>query len=664
MLIKDPTDTDIEVRSFPKRIYKLSEELANQIAAGEVVERPASILKELLENSLDAGSTQIDISIEKGGLGLIRVQDNGHGICKEDLELALSQHATSKILSFKDLEGVSSFGFRGEALASIAAVSRLSLSSCVDGQDSGYCIQKSGRHGNIQLSVCPPILGTILEVRDVFYNTPARRKFLRSEKTEGLSIEECFKRIALSHPAVGFTLRIDNKPPKRLVACKSFEAENRRVAELCGANFIKQSQFMEAQNNGLKIQGWISLPKQTRAQADLQYFYINGRSIRDKVVNYALRQAYQGYELSGRHPAYVLFFELDPESLDVNVHPTKHEVRFRELRSVTAFLIYSIRQALAKAVVQDATVLEGKEIAESIEGAESRERTGNTDGAENTEGAEGKSLHSAHSNRFNGTVSNQFKGRYLNLFQEPIQTFSAPITSEPIFCESIKARYCEPVPTRVLTVLNNEFVIAENPAGLLFIDIQAVIKAKTFNLLNQLLKEDLYDAKPRPSLQPRTLLMPLPVECKQNIKNSLFEDCDQDGNHDESQDWNTDCNQYGNSNVKSKNHLNQLGFFWTQIGPHSVLVRQVPFVMKTLGDDFVLFFQKLLSLEGPVQAMEWISEYVAKHEAANFNDEQLDEFIRNFEELMSEKEKNSSVATAQAFYRLVILEELRKLFHL
>jgi len=332
-----------------RRIYPLTPEVTAKIAAGEVVEGPKSVFKELVENSVDAGSTQINIMIEQGGIGLIRVQDNGCGIYKDDLSLALVQHATSKIAQFSDLEQVCSFGFRGEALASIASVSRLKLRSYVSGEKSGWEIQKAGREGEMIIIPVSKIPGTTVEVRDLFYNTPARRQFLRSEKTETLGIEEVFKRIALSQPSIGFSFQKGNSAEKQLPICRSQEAEMRRIAQLCGQSFAKNARYIEAESQGFKLIGWLAPQNQLRAQADLQYFYVNGRSVRDKVVNHAVRRAYQEQGNAKGYPAYILFFELDPSAVDVNVHPTKHEVRFREARRVHAFLSYSIREGLLQA---------------------------------------------------------------------------------------------------------------------------------------------------------------------------------------------------------------------------------------------------------------------------------------------------------------------------
>lgn len=331
-----------------KRIHQLPVHLANQIAAGEVVERPASVLKELLENSLDAKSTEIEITVERGGTKLIQVQDNGLGICKEDLPLAIASHATSKISSLSDLEGVKSYGFRGEALASISSVSRLELISAVEEQSCGWSIQLEGRDKPPSLQPIAKRRGTLIAVRDLFYNTPARLKFLKSEKTETGYLEEIFKRIALSQPAVAFKFQQGDGIQKRLPICRSLEAHIRRVAQLCGKRFVEEAYYIEAEANGLKLTGWLGSENALRSQADLQYFYVNGRIVRDKIVMHAVRQAYQSINSLGRFPAYVLYFECDPVAVDVNVHPTKHEVRFREARTVHAFLSYAIQEGLKK----------------------------------------------------------------------------------------------------------------------------------------------------------------------------------------------------------------------------------------------------------------------------------------------------------------------------
>ncbi len=347
---------DTELLLKQKRIHQLPVHLANQIAAGEVVERPASVLKELLENSLDAKSTDIEVTIQGGGLKLIQVQDNGLGICKEDLPLAIASHATSKIATLSDLEGVESYGFRGEALASIGSVSRLELISATEADVCGWSIQQEGRDKVPSLQPVAKRPGTLITVRDLFYNTPARRKFLKSEKTEMHYLEEVFKRVALSQPSVAFKFQEGEGSQKRLPICRSLEAHTRRVAQLCGKRFIEEAYYIEVESNGLKLTGWLGSEKALRSQADLQYFYVNGRIVRDKIVMHAVRQAYQAMNALGRFPAYVLYFTLDPAAVDVNVHPTKHEVRFREARTVHAFLSYAIQEGLKQDMPASATI--------------------------------------------------------------------------------------------------------------------------------------------------------------------------------------------------------------------------------------------------------------------------------------------------------------------
>jgi DNA mismatch repair protein MutL len=326
----------------------LEPRLANQIAAGEVVERPASVVKEAVENSLDAGARRIDIDIEAGGTRLIRIRDDGRGIAGRDLSLALTRHATSKISSIEDLEAVGSLGFRGEALASIASVSRLTLTSnTAEGSAEGQQAQCDGRDMAVSVAPAPHPRGTTLEVRDLFYNTPARRKFLRTDKTEFGHLHEVIKRQALSRPDVTFTLRHNGKQSLQLNAADSESEQRRRVANICGVEFSEHAVPIERQAGSFRLWGWVAEPTFSRSQADLQYFFVNGRVIRDKLVTHAIRQAYRDVLFHGRHPAFVLFFALDPAGVDVNVHPTKHEVRFRDSRGVHDFLFGTLSRALA-----------------------------------------------------------------------------------------------------------------------------------------------------------------------------------------------------------------------------------------------------------------------------------------------------------------------------
>ena len=330
--------------SASRPIRQLPVELANQIAAGEVVERPASVVKELVENSLDAGATRIEISLSHGGLQSIVIRDNGCGIPKEELPLAISRHATSKITTLEELENIHSLGFRGEALASIGSVSRMSLSSCVADSDEAWQIDCASDELSVNATAHPP--GTSISVSDLFYNTPARRKFMRTEKTEFRHIDEVVRRMALSHFDVGFTFKHNERTVYQLAPAGTEAARNRRVAKLCGKAFMDSARQVDFSARGLSIKGWITGPDFSRSQNDLQHFYVNGRVIRDRLITHAIRQVYQEWIPPGRHAAYVLQFVIDPAAVDVNVHPTKHEVRFREARMVHDFIHRSLREGL------------------------------------------------------------------------------------------------------------------------------------------------------------------------------------------------------------------------------------------------------------------------------------------------------------------------------
>ena len=330
----------------------LSPQLANQIAAGEVVERPASVLKELVENSLDAGAKRIDIEIEQGGVKLIKIRDDGHGIPEHELALALSRHATSKIDNLEDLEAVGTLGFRGEALASIASVSRLALTSN-SGDSSGWKAVSEGRDMEVELKPAAHPQGTSVEVRDLFFNTPARRKFLRTEGTEYNRIDDSIKKLALSRMDVAFSLRHNQRAQLTLRPASSQAEQEKRVADICGPAFMKDALYVDNDRTGIRLWGWMGLPTFSRSQADLQHFFVNGRAIRDKVVSHAVRQAYQDVLYHGRHPAFVLFLEIEPADVDVNVHPTKHEVRFRDSRSIHGFVYTTLHRALSQDRPQD-----------------------------------------------------------------------------------------------------------------------------------------------------------------------------------------------------------------------------------------------------------------------------------------------------------------------
>ena len=353
-------------------IQVLPPQLANQIAAGEVVERPASVVKELVENSIDAGATRIDIDIERGGSKLIRIRDNGCGIKKEELALALTRHATSKISSLDDLEAIASLGFRGEALASISSVSRLTLTSRTVEQNEAWQAYAEGRDMKVDLKPTAHPVGCSIEVLDLFYNTPARRKFLRTEKTEFNHIDEIIRRIALSHNHISINLHHNGKSVRQYRAV-THEQQEKRLAAICGTTFIQHSVVVSWLHGDLLIKGWIATPEGAKQLTDLQYCYVNGRMIRDRLISHAIRQAYQRELTDEQQPAYILYIEIDPHQVDVNVHPAKHEVRFHQARLVHDFIYQAIVTALQN-IKQDQLAFLEKESEPVIETRQSAGR--------------------------------------------------------------------------------------------------------------------------------------------------------------------------------------------------------------------------------------------------------------------------------------------------
>ena len=467
------------------RIHPLSIQLVNQIAAGEVVERPASVVKELLENSLDAGATRIEVDVEQGGVKLIRVRDNGSGIHRDDLALALSRHATSKISNLDELEAVTSMGFRGEALPSIASVSRLQLISREQGSDSGWMLTSDGSSEITPPQPASHPTGTTIEVRDLFYNTPARRKFLRTDKTELAHIDQLVKRLALSRFDVAFHLRSNRRETMTLPVALMQPEKERRIAELLGPAFLEQSFNMRNEAAGLVLTGWVAHPTFSRSQADMQYFYVNGRSVRDKLVTHAVRQAYRDVLFHGRHPAYVLFLELDPRLVDVNVHPTKHEVRFRDGRMMHDFLFRSLHRTLA----------------ESSPGFQVDRSTGEIVAAEGTEAA-GPTLRSALSpaskpspqqTPFRFKVREQRSGYQAGFaMQMPAPEGEAP-----------EREGATPPLGYALAQLKGIYILAENESGLVLVDMHAAHERITYERLKQSLSERQLGSQP--------LLVPLAV---------------------------------------------------------------------------------------------------------------------------------------------------------
>lgn len=332
-----------------RRIHTLDPALANQIAAGEVIERPASVVKELLENAIDAGATELIIRVEQGGATLIEIIDNGQGIHSDDLPLAVMRHATSKIKTSDDLHAIVSLGFRGEALASIAAVSRLTLMSSQSDDGVGYQVEVNGTAFDHQ-AIQPVALrkGTHIRVQDLFFNVPARRKFLKKPSTEFGHIEEIVRRLALTHFDIRFMLEHNNQVRLNLPVSDSGQLRFQRVQQLLGHQFTQNAYWLDTQSISMRLSGWLGHPSDARPQADLQYVYVNGRIVKDKTISHALRMAYDGILHGHQYSAYLLFLEVDPEQIDVNVHPTKHEIRFLNQREVHEFVRHYAKETLSQ----------------------------------------------------------------------------------------------------------------------------------------------------------------------------------------------------------------------------------------------------------------------------------------------------------------------------
>ncbi len=493
------------------KIKRLSTRLANQIAAGEVVERPASVIKELVENSIDANATRIDIDIESGGVKLMRVRDDGCGIAEDDMPLALNRHATSKIAELDDLEAVASLGFRGEALASISSVSRLLLISNTHAKGAGWKAQVEGRDMNAQMSPAPHPMGTTVEVRDLFFNTPARRKFLRTEKTEFSRIEDVVKRLALSRFDIGFTLRHNQRVIHALKPADTLMEHERRVAALCGPAFMENAVRIDAELADLKLTGWVAQPTFSRSQADLQYFFVNNRVIKDKLVSHAVRQAYSDVLFHGRHPAFVLYFTCDAATVDVNVHPTKHEVRFRESRSVHDFLFRTLHRALAEIRPGDQLAAEVVELPQST-----GEQVVEYKRQDTIPFSTGRSGYSSHGNRpFNTAVAEQLTG-YQALHPDGgirgsqgdtavlEKTALEHVASAP-HSEQFDEDSEVPPLGFAIAQLKGIYILAENEQGLIVVDMHAAHERITYERMK--LAQDNEGIRSQPLLVPESIMV-------------------------------------------------------------------------------------------------------------------------------------------------------------
>lgn len=512
-----------------RRIQTLPIQLANQIAAGEVVSRPASVIKELMENAIDAGATQIDVTIEGGGSRLMKVADNGTGIIKEDLPLAVARHATSKVYALDELEALHSLGFRGEALASIASVSRFTLTSRHDESDMAWQAKVEGREASCDVQPAAQTEGTTVTVRDLFFNTPARRKFLRTDKTELSHIEEVFKRMALVHFDKDFSFKVDNVMKYQFQPAPDQMAQEHRVRQCFDRQFLTNALYLDVEAAGLRLWGWVGLPTYSRSQADAQYFYVNGRIVKDKLVAHAVRQAYQDVLYGGRHAVYLLYLSLDPAMVDVNVHPTKHEVRFREGRLVHDFLFRTLHRVLGESKPQ-ATLDHVQE----------------------------RSTNPPYQPSHRPAMSLQVNEE-MALYQHLAAPSVSPSADEPVVETQHRQAQTAAAPASVVEVqsatvpplgyavgqLKGIYILAQNAHGLVIVDMHAAHERITYERLKQQWQED--------RLATQQLLVPLSVAVSAQ-EAALVDECQE-------------C-------------LQRLGLEMDRIGEDAVVVRQMPSLLK------------------------------------------------------------------------------------
>lgn len=513
------------------RIQVLPPQLINQIAAGEVVERPASVLKELVENSLDAGASRIEVDIEGAGVRLLRVRDDGRGIEREDLPLAIASHATSKIRNLDDLLRVGSFGFRGEALASIASVSDFSLTSRAVGAEHAWRIHSPGDPGRAEVVPAAHPPGTTVEMRDLFFNVPARRKFLRAERTEQHHLDETLRRMALARRDVGFTLRSGGRVLWRTEADEPAEA---RLAAIGGSSFASSAIFFEQEIDGLRLWGWLEPPTHARERAEVQHFFVNGRAVRDKVVLHAVRQAYADVLHGARQPSYALFLALDPEGVDVNVHPAKLEVRFREARRVHDFLFSTLHRVIG----------ELRPTAGPVRVASALGLASGQVGTPSLQLQESQTSYAPPRQSGLPLQPSRFEVRETLAAYQALAEPSYPSPSgrgEGVRDDASPSDATIPPLGYAIAQLHGVYILAENAEGLIVVDMHAAAERIAYERLKRALEED--------GIRRQPLLVPLPLEVDARLMDAVEE---------------------------GRETLTRLGLVLDAIGPTTLVVREVP----------------------------------------------------------------------------------------
>ena len=503
-------------------ILQLPELLINQIAAGEVVERPSSVVKELVENSLDAGAQAIQVALEQGGKRLVRVSDDGCGIPVEELPLALARHATSKISSLPDLEEVATMGFRGEALPSMSSVSRMTVTSRVAGAEHAWQLKTA--NGEMEAAVpAPGSPGTQVELRDLFYNVPARRKFMRTDQTEFSHVDELIKRFAIARPDVGFQLQHNNRIVRQYPPVRVDEDMLNRLEAVIGREFVEHALKVDEQRGSFRLHGWVAEPRYNRPQADRQFFFVNGRVIRDRLVAHAIRQSFRDVLFHGRHPAFVLFLELPFSAVDVNVHPQKHEVRFRDSRSVHDFIYSTLNRGLAAAGVGGGALRPGTQV---------------NDPGSAGEGGEWASRQTP----MPINVAEQIQS-YAQLVSAP-QRFTGGAATGEAYLSGHEGEEFPPLGF-ALAQLHGVYILAQNQHGLVLVDMHAAHERITYERLKAGLAED--------GIRSQNLLVPVTVHVSEREADMV--EAHADG-------------------------LEALGISCDRSGPQSVVVRKVPTLLQ------------------------------------------------------------------------------------
>ena len=592
-------------------IQKLTDTLINQIAAGEVIERPASIVKELLENSIDAAADKISIELEKGGIQRICIRDNGTGIDKSQMEMALTRHATSKISSLDDLQNVATLGFRGEALPSIASVSRLTLTSNSEHSTQGWQLRVDG--GSQQQSNKPfsHAQGTTVEVNDLFYNTPARRKFMRTEKTEYSHCEQVIKRLALANFQIAFTLRNNQKTIFNLPAAINQDEKINRLNKLLGTTFVDNAIYFERSIGDMRLSGWLAAPAFTRSQTDLQFQYVNDRNIRDKTIGHAVKLAYQDVLHHGRHPAYLVFLQIDPHNVDVNAHPAKHEVRFRDSRSVHDFIRQTLKQVISELRPAHLGSDEFAKLASNV--------------STSTAATPPSYLRST-----SPTTSLQFKQLYSAPIAEPQMDYisSAGVKA----ADNIEQDVAVPPLGYALAQLHGIYILAQNAQGLVLVDMHAAHE--------RIVYERLKSIESSSAAIRQQLLVPIQIAVTQSEAQVA---------------------------EQQQGLFNSLGFEVDRIGQESIAVRAIPQILShanisELIHDLLADWQKNSLSVRIEQARDEILSSIACHSSVRANRKMTIEEMNALLRSMEKTERSNQCNHGRPTWIQLSVKDLDKLF--